>query len=379
MGAMRKAISKTSGHVYKHAVKPQLFRQAPDDVHEKMIATGSRLMKLPLARHLPRIIAYQNNRYLSQSVNGLPFSNPVGLSAGLDKNAEIVPLVKSIGFGFATIGSITAEVCPGNPRPWFHRLPKQKSLVVHVGLANHGVLMTSRRLAGYKKTFFDNFPIVASVAKTNSPKTCSDDEAIQDYVTSLQHLADENRVKVFELNISCPNTYGGEPFTTPMRLGRLLDAVDRVDLHQPIWVKMPINLPWAEFDALLQVILKHRIAGVTIGNLNKDRSQIPTADLPVNVKGNLSGKPTEKLSNDLIAKTYAAYGERLTIIGVGGIFSAEDAYRKICLGANLVELITGMIFEGPQLIGQINRDIVSLLKADGFGNISEAVGSRISR
>ncbi|MGB4967800.1 MAG: quinone-dependent dihydroorotate dehydrogenase [Candidatus Saccharimonadales bacterium] len=373
---MRKSISRASRLTYKHLIKPALFKRTPDDVHEKMIATGSRLMKLPLAKHLPQIVAYQNTSFLTQEIGGVTFQNPVGLSAGLDKNAEIVPLVRSIGFGFATIGSITAEVCPGNPRPWFHRLPEQKSLVVHVGLANHGVAKTHERLKSYKDSLFANFPVIASVAKTNSPKTCTDDEAILDYVTSLRHLAKEPKVQIFELNVSCPNTYGGEPFTTPARLDKLLAAVDEVKTTKPIWVKMPINLAWPEFEALLAVIVKHRVAAVTIGNLNKDRSAVPTEELPSKINGNLSGKPTEKLSNDLIAQTYRTYGDQLTIIGVGGIFSARDAYRKICLGASLVELITGMIFEGPQLIGQINRDVVKLLKADGFKNVTEAIGSQ---
>ena len=373
---MKKAFSAGFGHAYKRAIKPVLFRRSPDDVHESMIKTGSRLMQLPLANLAPKAVAYHNHAALSQKLLGVDFPNPVGLSAGLDKNAEIIPLVKAIGFGFATAGSITAEVCPGNPRPWFHRLPAHRSLVVYAGLANQGAERISRRIAGYDPGLFRDFPLIVSVAKTNSPETCSDDEAIADYTASVERLSHETRVRVFEINISCPNTYGGEPFTTPERLGRLLSALDDIKHDKPVWIKMPINLPWPEFDALLQVIVKHNVAAVTIGNLNKDRSAISPADLPHSVKGNLSGKPTQALSDDLIAKTYAAYGDTLMIIGVGGIFSAADAYRKICLGASLVELITGMIFEGPQLIGQINRELVDLLRADGFTNISQAIGSK---
>ena len=332
-------------------------------------------MHLPLAKHLPKVLTYRNDSFLSQEIQGTRFTNPVGLSAGLDKNAEILPLVKSIGFGFATIGSITAEVCPGNPKPWFYRLPQRKSLVVYAGLANHGVIRIAQRLQTYKAGVFDNFPVVASIAKTNSPATCTDQEAIDDYTASLKHLAQNDRIRVFEINISCPNTYGGEPFTTPARLEALLTAIDELRLEKPIWIKMPINLPWKEFDPLLKVILKHQVAAVTIGNLNKDRSAVPTAELPADVKGNLSGLPTQALSDDLIAKTYEAYGDKLMIVGVGGIFSAEDAYRKICLGATLVDIITGMIYEGPQLIGQINRDLVALLQKDGYTHISQAIGS----
>ena len=138
---------------------------------------------------------------------------------------------------------------------------------------------------------------------------------------------------------------------------------------------MPINHSWREFNALLKVIVKHNIQGVTIGNLQKNRGEIPPLDLPNEVKGNLSGLPTQALSDNLIAKTYQKYGTRLTIIGVGGVFTAEDAYRKICLGASLVGLITGMIYEGPQLPGQINRELIQLLHKEGYATIADAVGS----
>jgi len=138
---------------------------------------------------------------------------------------------------------------------------------------------------------------------------------------------------------------------------------------------MPSDLDWPQFNKLLQEIIKHRIAGVTISNLAKDRSKLKLKDeLPATVKGNLSGKPTWEISNHLIKETFLNYGDKLTIIGVGGVFSPEDAYTKIKLGASLVELITGMIFGGPQLIGQINLGIVKLLKKDGYRHISEAIG-----
>jgi dihydroorotate dehydrogenase (fumarate) len=222
---------------------------------------------------------------------------------------------------------------------------------------------------------FTNFPLNISVAKTNSPKACTDTDAIADYTGSLKIIGEAGVGDMITLNISCPNTYGGEPFTTPSRLNRLLTEVDALNLVQPMFVKMPNNLPWEEFDQLLTVIARHQVKGVTISNLAKDRKKLSLKDpLPENIKGNLSGRPTWDLSNELIRKTYKKYHRRFVIIGVGGIFSAQDAYTKIKLGANVVELITGLIFEGPQLIGQINRDLVKLLKKDGYHNISQAVG-----
>ena len=139
---------------------------------------------------------------------------------------------------------------------------------------------------------------------------------------------------------------------------------------------MPINLPWKEFKPLCEVALKYKVDGVIIGNLNKNRQDPAIIDeIPKSVQGSISGKPTEKLSNELISKTYREYKKKLIIIGAGGIFSAEDAYEKIKRGSTLVQLITGMIYQGPQLIGEINRGLVKLLEKDGYKNISQAVGA----
>ena len=180
---------------------------------------------------------------------------------------------------------------------------------------------------------------------------------------------------MIELNISCPNTYGGEPFTTPEKLEKLLKAVDAVGAKQPVFIKMPIDHEWPAFKKLLDVAVKHKIAGVTVSNLYKDRASADLKDnLPDSIKGNLSGQPTWQRSNDLIEKTYLEYGKKLTIIGVGGIFTAQQAYTKIRLGANLVEIITGVIFNGPQLAAEISYDLSKLLERDGFVNISQAIG-----
>ena len=367
------AISRTT---YRNIVKPILFKSSPDDVHARLLRMSRLRQRYPFTDSLvSKLLSYQNSAALSQSVDAIHFPNPVGLAAGFDKNIELAPTMKAVGFGFITGGSVTFHECNGNPRPWFYRLPNQKSLVVNVGLANEGTQAVMDRLRTYGTSQFERFPLVVSAAKTNSLEACDDPSAIADYIGSLSVLQNQPQVSAIEINISCPNAYGGEPFTDPLRLEQLLVAVDALNIVKPVWVKMPIDLAWPAFDALLQVIVNHRVQGVTIGNLQKKRSEIPSEYLPNEVKGNLSGLPTQAPSDELIRLTYANYTGRLTIIGVGGVFSAQDAYRKICLGANLVELITGMIYEGPQLIGQINRELVELLKRDNFANISEAVGS----
>lgn len=320
-------------------------------------------------------LAYENPLVLGQAVRGVWFPNPVGLSAGFDKNFELPPMLRALGFGYMEGGSVTYLPCTGNPRPWFHRLPRSKSLVVYAGLANQGVEMVVGRLQSYPSELLEGFPINVSVAQTNSRVIRSEADAVADYIGSLRYIKQAGVGQLLTINISCPNTYQGEPFTSPHMLERLLQEVDTLELTQPVFIKMPNHLSWEEFDHMLDVIIKHKVSGVTVSNLAKREAGVQLVEpLPDSIRGGLSGKPTWERSNELIRRTYKRYGEKLTIIGVGGIFSAEDAYTKIRLGASLVELITGMVFEGPALIGQINRGLVSLLERDGLDNIHQAIG-----
>jgi dihydroorotate dehydrogenase len=374
---MNTLISSASGVVYKYAAKPLLFQCKPDTVHRHMVGSAARLQRsAAINKLLSASWAYRNKAMLEQTLHGIGFQNPIGLSAGFDANFELAPALKAIGFGFMEGGSLTYRPCDGNTRPWFYRLPSAKSLVVNKGLANKGVETIIERIQHYPVRTFLHFPLNISVAKTNSPEACSEEDAIDDYIGSLKVIQRSGIGDIITLNISCPNTYGGEPFTTPERLEKLLRRVDNLALSHPVFIKMPSHLEWSAFNKLLVIIVKHRITGVTISNLSKDRHSLEQSGiLPRNVAGKLSGKPTFEQSNKLIARTYRYYSKRLTIIGVGGVFSAEDAYTKIKLGASLVELITGMVFEGPQLIGQINRRLTKLLARDGYSNISEAIGA----
>ncbi len=355
--------------------KPLLFMISPDTAHNLMIKSTSFFGRFLVFRWIVKsLFCRKPNKLLSQDIHGIKINSPVGLAAGFDKNGEILPMISRLGFGFATIGSVTANECDGNPRPWFYRLPNSKSLVINAGLANQGSKSILNRISKYGKIVND-FPVVLSVAKTNSAKVISTKGGIKDYVTSVTRSKNESNISMIELNISCPNAFGGEAFTTPERLDKLLLAVDKVKSSKPIFVKMPIDHEWLEFKKLLDVICRHNIAGVTVSNLAKDRKAAELQDnLPDSVKGNLSGRPTWSRSNDLIGKTFTEYGGKLTIIGVGGIFTAEDAYTKIKLGASLVEIITGVIFCGPQLAAEISDDLALLLRRDGFENISQAVG-----
>jgi len=364
---------------YRHVAKPIMFRRKPDAVHQALISSARRIQKLPGIRVLPKLWSYQHEM-LRTEVAGIAFRNPVGLSAGFDKTIEMPLLMKNVGFGWMTGGSVTSGAYAGNEKPWFHRLPNSKSLVVNAGLPSEGTPVVAERTRKYPRHLFTGFPLNVSVAKTNSENSVGDEAGVKDYCESLAIFDTISQVSMLEINISCPNTFGGEPFTTAARLEKLLKAVDALTLVKPVYIKMPINLPLKEFDALLGVIVRHHVTGVTIGNLMKDRQKVKLQDtLPDDVKGNLSGRPTKDLTTDLIRRTYRAHSDKLVIIGVGGIMSAEDAYEKIRAGASLVALITGLIYEGPQLIGDINRGLVKHLKRDGFTTVAEAVGSETKK
>lgn len=372
---MTALIARITKIAYAHVVKPIAFRQKPDDVHARLIGLAGSVQKVPIVRSLPKLWRYRNDAYLKQSFFGYDFSNPVGLSAGFDTELETPRVMKSVGFGWMTGGSVTWGKYEGNERPWFYRLPKSKAIVVNKGLASEGTTHVAKRLSRYEPSLFADFPLNISVAKTNSRESVGDEAGVRDYCLSLAAFDVLEQVKMLEINISCPNTFGGEPFTTPERFELLLSQVDELHLTKPVVVKMPITISDETFDRLIDITLRHQIAAVSIGNLLKDRTKVKLLDpLPDSVKGNLGGALNREIATRLIARAYKKTHGRLTIIGIGGIMSAEDAYEKIRAGASLVALVTGVIFEGPQLVGDINRGLVRLLRRDGLSNISEAIG-----
>lgn len=361
---------------YAHMAKPILFLFSPDQMHASMLKFSIVMWRVPFLRGFVKLVFKRlPNQKLTQKINGLTFNNPVGLAAGFDKNGEIIPTINALGFGFGTIGSVTARQCAGNPKPWFYRLPNSKAAVINAGLANDGCENILNRVKEYPKKAMKNFPTILSVAKTNSCEVVKVQDGVDDYIHTLKKAQRMKNIEAFEINISCPNAFGGEDFTSPTKLNKLLKSVSKLKIKKPIFVKMPIDLEWSKFKDLLDICVKYNISGVTIANLLKDRKKADLQDdLPDSIKGNLSGKPTWDDSNELIRQTYLEYGDKLTIIGVGGIFSAKEAYEKMRLGASLIEIISGVIFTGPQLAAQINDGILRYMKRDGYNHVSQIIG-----
>ncbi|PID33037.1 dihydroorotate dehydrogenase (quinone) [Candidatus Saccharibacteria bacterium] len=361
--------------MYKRIIKPILFLMSPDFVHRMTMVMGRAVQFFAPVRALLRKWWRYDHPNLSQNIFGIDFKNPVGLSAGLDKNVELVPLMESVGFGFESGGSVTLAPRKGNPHPWFHRLPKTGSLVIHAGMANKGLDVIGKNIKRNRPKVLA-MPLMVSVAVVSKTTKETCDDAIIDARNTTLYVLQHKLAQAIEINISCPNVGDDQPFTEPEMLERLLESLDSLERHVPFFIKMPNLKSIRKFDALLKVIVRHNIQGVTIANLVKNRKEVdlkePLAD---EVKGGFSGLPTKERSLALINHTYNKYHDKLIIIGVGGIFSAEDAYEKIKAGANLLAMITGVIFEGPQLVGQINKQLVELLKRDGYRSISDAVGA----
>jgi dihydroorotate dehydrogenase len=358
------------GFLYKHVLKPIFFRYDPEDVHNSMVKVGVFLGTHRFTRWITKKLFSYKHTSLETTVDGISYKNPIGLAAGFDKDAELTQILPSVGFGFEEVGSVTGEYCEGNPRPRLLRLPKSESLLVYYGLKNKGAAQTHAQLS--KKVF--EFPVGISIAKTNCKETVDVDAGIADYKKAFETFVESGVGNYITLNISCPNTFGGEPFTDPVKLEKLLKALQTVPYNKPIYIKLPAELPFSQIDEIVAVADKYTIAGFICTNLAKKRDIKKIFDASVPDVGGMSGKVVQDLSDNLIAYLYKKGKGKYTIIGCGGIFTAEDAYRKIKLGATLLQMITGMIYQGPQTIGQINYGLSRLIQRDGYKNITQAVG-----
>ena len=357
---------------YKILVRPFLFLIDPETAHQLALRAGQVIGKSALLRKLTAAFCRYSDPILRVRVAGVDFENPIGLAAGFDKNALLTPMIGSVGFGFAEVGSITGEACAGNPRPRLWRLVKDKAIAVYYGLANEGADAIAARLDRHAFSV----PIGISIAKTNDP-SITGARAAEDYAKSFllfQPIAD-----YIAVNVSCPNTADGRDFCEPDSLGALLRRLDQCGVSKPVFLKIKPDMAHSEFDRMLAVCGRFPwITGFIISNLTHARDNLKT-DSKVferkKIRGGISGKPAQKLSNEPLAYAYKKTRGRYALIGCGGVFSGRDAYEKIRLGASLVELITGMIYEGPTLIGKINKELAVLLRADGFRSVREAVGT----
>jgi len=358
------------GILYQRVARPILFSFDSERIHNVMTALGGGLSAV--ARTIP--IATHSDSLLYQTIHGIQFKNPIGLAAGFDYQGKLPYVLPYLGFGFGTVGTITHRPYEGNPRPRLGRIVSARALVVNKGFKNNGIEAMIEKFRGQKFSL----PVGLSIGKTNSRAPMSQAEAVADILESFT-IAEDAPLPFthYELNISCPNLFGQVEFNSLSHLHALLKAVTELGISRPIFVKMPTTESNEHIKEMLACIAEYKVQGVIFGNLRNDRNDpsINPQESAKYPKGNLAGKPTEARSNELIALAYRTVGNKLTIVGCGGIFTAKDAYKKIRLGASLVQLVTGLIYEGPFLPRTITKGLHHLLIADGFKNIQEAVGA----
>jgi dihydroorotate dehydrogenase len=350
---------------YQRIIRPILFLIDPEKVHDFTLWGLSFFSKSKILNKLLKARLNYTSPRLRQKLFGLYFKNPVGLAAGLDKNGKAINVWSAMGFGWAQIGSITHQSQEGNPKPRLWRLPKDKGLVVYYGLANQGASKTAKQLK--KKTGL----ISASIAKSSEVAM---EKAPNDYQASFEILSEY--ADIITLNFSCPNVKNFTGLQSKELLEPILKRIQSINTKQkPIWLKIGQDLSKDELDDIIYLAKQYKIDAIIASNLAKDKSRLKLKSKHQDKPGGISGKPTRDKSNEIIAYLYKNSEGKYKIVGTGGIFSGHDAYKKIKAGANLVQLITGLIYNGPTAINIINRQLENLIQHDNFKHISEAVGT----
>ncbi len=371
--------------MYETFIKPILFRFDPERMHDLFSWIGERLGRCALGRALVRMVCAYSHPALRTRVAGIEFANPIGLGAGFDKDVRLTGIMPAVGFGFMEAGAVTRWPYEGNDGLRLVRLPEDRSLIVYYGQKNIGadaVLASLPRAmtrgGGGTGSGFA-IPVGVNIAKTNRADVRGP-ASVEDYADSYRMLAPH--FAYVTLNISCPNAQDGTMFQDdPRMLDGLLAAIAREPKPCPVFLKISTHLSFDEVDALLDVTARHPfIGGFVIGNLSKRREDLllrsAREKLDAVPHGGISGAPIRDLSTALIRHVYARTGGRYAIIGLGGVFTAEDAYEKILAGASLVQIVTGLIYGGPVTVKRINKGLVKLLARDGHAHVSDAVGTQ---
>jgi dihydroorotate dehydrogenase len=349
--------------VYSSLARPLLFRGDPERVHDATVraaelAGRSRLACRAVAARRPAA-----DPRLAVEVAGLRMRSPIGLAAGFDKSARAVPFLAALGFGHVEVGSISADPSAGNPRPRLFRLPAERAVVVHYGVPNDGAARAAARLARPRPAV----PVGANVVSTNRGHDESDDAVLADYVTSVRTLQDVADYVV--LNLSCPNTRDGRGFFADRgRLRELLSRLATLGVRRPLFVKVA---PGGDVESLLAAVAGHGFVSGFSVNLPPGK---PAGLEHVSAPGAVSGAPAAPAALRAVAELRGA-AAGYAIFGSGGVFTAADAYAMIRAGADLVQLYTALLYEGPAVVGRITSGLADLLERDGHAGVASAVGT----
>ena len=350
--------------IYKKILRPFLFRmfeQDPEVAHQYVIWLFGQLGRVGWMVKLLQTMVSVRQIGLEQEFFGLKFPNPVGLAAGFDKNAVAIKALAALGFGFVEVGTITRHQQNDVQRPRILRLPKHEAIINWMGFNNEGADVIANRLASAKRI---RVPLGINLGKS---KITSLEEAVSDYLYSLKLLYPYG--DYFVINVSSPNTPGLRKLQNKDRLDSLLRAImsEKGKRRKPTLVKVAPDLTWQALDELLQVCADNGVDGIIATNATIDHQGL-AVEVP-EVCG-LSGRPLFHKSIEVVRYIRQQMPE-IVIIGVGGIFTAEDAYTMIEAGANLLQIFTGLIYEGPFVTKKLNLRLVRLMGQNGFNDLSE--------
>lgn len=363
--------------VYRSLVRPLLFGLPPETAHELALHSLSRL---PLSLVNKLAGGYESGEALSVKRFGLSFRNAVGLAAGFDKNGVALPALAALGFGFIEAGTVTLHAQPGNPRPRLFRLPKDRALINRAGFNNAGAAAFVKRVERERP----DCVLGVSIGKS---KITPLEQANEDYLSSFElvyPVADYVAV-----NVSSPNTPQlrelqqseqlSSLLTELQEFNRVLQEVYQRRQPMPLLVKLSPDLSREQLESVVDVLVRLRVDGIIATNTTITRDDLRTENARVAAcgEGGLSGEPLKGRSTRMVAELFSLTKGKVPIVGVGGIFTAEDAWEKIAAGASLVQLYTGFIYRGPKVVREINEGLEQILKREGLSNLDEAVGCRI--
>jgi dihydroorotate dehydrogenase len=346
----------------------------PENTHEQTLALLSKMGALNGV--LDRLYSVDDRR-LQLRMGSLTLANPVGLAGGFDKNGIAVRAIAGFGFGFIEIGAVTAFAQPGNPKPRLYRLPEDEALINRLGFNNEGATVIAARLRRLREDGGQlRIPLGINIGRSKMVETR---DAVADFLSAFEKVYPYG--DFFTLNVSSPNTPQLRDLQEKNLLKGLLHAIQQRNRElagrvaqraKPVLVKIAPDMKFSQADDIVQVAISEQIDGIIATNA----TALLRETLVSNSKepGGLSGKPLRALATSFVRHFYRAVGGTLPIIGVGGIFSAEDAYEKIKAGASAVQIYTGFVYEGPGAVKRINQGLLRLLERDGYRSISEAVG-----
>ena len=360
--------------LYSSLIRPILFRLPAESAHEfalKALRSGlsTSFAREAVAKRLATREFGSLNRF------GLEFSNPIGLAAGFDKNGSYTRELASLGFGFIEIGTVTNQPQPGNPKPRLFRLPEDRALINRLGFNNVGAAQVAENLRHHR-------PACVVGVNIGKSRMIAIADAVPDYLASFDTVYEV--ADYIAVNVSSPNTPNLRELQAASLLQELLTALQQrnkelfSDRPKPLLLKIAPDLSESEIEQIVAVAFEAKVAGIIATNTTIRREELltPAAEVQALGKGGLSGAPLRSRSNEVISIIYNLTRGKLPIIGVGGVFSAEDAWEKICAGASLIQLYTGFIYEGPSAVRRINEGLAAIMKREGFAAIDEAVGSQ---